>query len=269
MNHPATAYALVTGASSGIGESFARRLAGEGRSLVLVARSADRLSALAGELARARGVRALALPADLADPTAPARIFAETEGRGLPVDLLVNNAGFGTCGEFARLPAATELELLRVNVLALVDLTHRFLVPMLARRAGAIVNVASTAGFQPVPYHATYAASKAFVLNFSQAIAEEVRGQGVTVLALCPGTTRTPFFDRAGIDLARSDWRMEEPEAVVETALRALRRRNTLTISGWLNRLMIQSQRLAPRALVARAAATAMRARVGRAGGSY
>jgi len=151
-----------------------------------------------------------------------------------------------------------------VNVLALVELTHRFLAPMLARRAGAIINVASTAGFQPVPYFTTYAASKAFVVSFSQAIAEEVRSQGVTVLALCAGTTRTAFFDRAGIDVARTNWRMQEPAVVVEVALRALRRRKTLTIAGWLNRVMVQSQRLAPRRLVARAAATALRGRLGR-----
>ena len=264
MSDPLLPYALVTGASSGIGEVFARRLARDGRSLILVARTADKLSALAGELAKAHGIHAVALAADLADPTAPARIFAETEARGLPVDLLVNNAGFGTTGEFARLPLAAELELLQVNVLALVELTHRFLAPMLARRAGAIINVASTAGFQPVPYFTTYAASKAFVVSFSQAIAEEVRSQGVTVLALCAGTTRTAFFDRAGIDVARTNWRMQEPAVVVEVALRALRRRKTLTIAGWLNRVMVQSQRLAPRRLVARAAATALRGRLGR-----
>lgn len=262
-------YALVTGASSGIGEVFARRLAQEGRSLILVARTATRLTALADELAKAHGVRAIALPADLADRAAPGRIFAETEGRGLAVDLLINNAGFGTTGAFARLPLATELEMLQVNVLALVELTHRFLAPMLARHTGAIINVASTAGFQPVPYLTTYAASKAFVANFSQAVAQEVRGQGVTVLALCPGTTRTAFFDRAGVDVARIAWRLQAPEAVVETALRALRRRKALTISGWLNRLMIQSQRLAPRSVVVRAAAAAMRARLGRVRGSY
>lgn len=263
MRDPLNPYTLVTGASGGIGEAFARRLAQEGRSLILVARTARRLAALADELTNAHGVRAVALPADLADRTEPARIFAETEGRGLHVDLLINNAGFGTTGEFARLPLATEIEMLQVNVLALVELTHRFLAPMLARRSGAIINVASTAGFQPVPYLTTYAASKAFVVNFSQAVAEEVGGQGITVLALCPGTTRTAFFDRAGIDISSVAWRMHAPEAVVETALHALRRQKTLTISGWLNRIMVQSQRFAPRSLVVRAAAAALRTRLG------
>ncbi|HEY6236260.1 MAG TPA: SDR family oxidoreductase, partial [Candidatus Elarobacter sp.] len=193
--------ALITGASSGIGEAFARALAARGEDLVLVARSAERLEALAAELSAKHGVRAHVLPADLSDPKAVDALVAELTARGLTVTTLINNAGFGTHGEFASLDAARERDEVIVNVLAPVQLTHALLPAMVARKSGAIVNVGSTASFQPVPYMAVYGATKAFLLSFSEALAEEVRAHGVRVVALCPGQTDTAFF--AGIDEAR------------------------------------------------------------------
>src|SRR5437660_4891094 len=212
--------ALVTGASSGIGEAFARALAGRGDDLVLVARSADRLEALAAELRARHGVRAEVIAADLADPAAPDAIAAELAARGLAVDTLINNAGFGTHGEFAAQDAKRERDEVIVNAYAPLALTHALLPGMLARKHGEIVNVASTAAFQPVPYMATYGATKAFLLSFSEALAEEVRAHGVRVVALCPGQTDTAFFTEIGE--ARVG-RARRPEQLVASALRALR----------------------------------------------
>src|ERR1700733_4358660 len=169
------ATALVTGASSGIGEAFARAFAGRGDSLVLVARSVARLEALAAELTAEHGVRADALAADLSDPSAADAVVGELAARGIVVDTLVNNAGFGTHGEFAALDPKRERDEIMVNCFAPVALTRALLPGMIARKAGAVINVGSTASFQPVPYMATYGATKAFVLSFSEALAEEVR----------------------------------------------------------------------------------------------
>src|SRR5207237_631868 len=185
---------LITGASSGIGEAFARKLAARGHSLLLVARSEDKLIALCNELGRLNNVRAQYVAMDLSQPDAPARLFAETRSRALEIDLLINNAGFGSMGDFAQLDLARELNIIDLNVRSLVEMTHRFLGPMRQRKGGAIINVASTAAFQPVPFMATYAASKAFVLSFSEALWEENRPYGIKVMALCPGVTDTNFF---------------------------------------------------------------------------
>jgi short-subunit dehydrogenase len=158
---------LITGASSGIGEAFARKLAQRGRNVLLVARSEDKLNALCNELGRVSGVRAQYVVMDLTEADAPARLFAEAKERALEIDMLVNNAGFGSMGDFSNLELARELEMIDLNVKSLVELTNRFLLPMRQRRQGVIINVASTAGFQAVPYMATYAATKAFVLSFS------------------------------------------------------------------------------------------------------
>ncbi len=191
-------YALITGASSGIGEVFARELARAGRSLILVARSTDKLESLRAELQSAHpGVEVVVIPLDLSQQNAPAELFAGTESRGLYVDLLMNNAGFGAFEPFAELQLERQLEMLRLNVEALVALTHFFLQPMRARRAGAVINIASTAAFFPGPYFATYAATKAFVLSFSQALFVENRSHGVLVTAVCPGATATNFFEVA------------------------------------------------------------------------
>ncbi|MBV9439194.1 MAG: SDR family oxidoreductase [Candidatus Eremiobacteraeota bacterium] len=244
--------ALVTGASSGIGEAFARALADRGHDLVLVARSADRLRALAAELAARHGVRAEALAADLSDVAAPDAVVAELAARGLEIGLLVNNAGFGTHGEFASLDARRERDEVVVNAYAPVALTRALLPAMIARKRGAVINVSSTGGFQPVPYMATYGATKAFVLSFSEALAEEVRRYGVRVVALCPGQTETAFF--TGIDEARIG-RPRRPAQVVATALRALDRGHVVAVDGFANYLLANAGRFAPRFLTARVAA--------------
>lgn len=251
--------ALVTGASSGIGAVFARALAARGSHLILAARSTDRLEALAGELSTRHGVRAIALRADLSRPGAGAELSREVAARGLAVDVLVNNAGFATHGAFDAAPPERERDEIQVNVAAVVDLAHAFLPGMLARGTGAIVNVASTAAFQPVPYMAVYGATKAFVLSFSEALWAEVRGRGVSVLALCPGQTETAFFDVAG-DEARFG-RAETAEVVVERALRALARNRSYVVSGALNYLVAHQSRIFPRGLTARISAALLRPR--------
>ncbi len=206
--------ALVTGASAGIGAEFARALAARGSDVILVARSQERLRALADELARDFGVRAEVIAADLTRADAARDLYAEAEVRGLTVDLLINNAGFGTHGPFETLAPARDHAEVMLNVAAVVDLTHLFLPAMLKRGDGAVINVASTASFQPVPYMAVYGATKAFVLSFSEALWAECRGRGVRVLALCPGTTATEFFDVVGTqDAGRGDRRQAHPRA--------------------------------------------------------
>ncbi len=251
---------IITGASSGIGEVFARRLAARGRNVLLVARSEDKLITLCNELGRSNNIRAQYVALDLSLPKSPSRLFEEAEKRRLTVDLLVNNAGFGSFGNFAKADLARELNMIDLNVKALVELTYRFLQPMRERKQGAIINVASTAAFQAVPYMATYAATKAFVLSFSEALWEENRAYGIKVMALCPGVTETNFFEAARGEKppARAS---QTPEEVVETALRGLARGRSHIISGWINRVMTESERLAPRSLVTRMAGRMMRGR--------
>jgi uncharacterized protein len=249
---------LITGASSGIGEVFARKLAARGRNVLLVARSEDKLITLCNELGRSNSIRAQYVALDLSTSEAPARLFAKAEKRGLQVDMLINNAGFGSMGEFSKLELARELNMIDLNIKSLVELTYRFLQPMIERKKGAIINVASTAAFQPVPFMATYAATKAFVLSFSEALWEENRPYGIKVMALCPGVTDTNFFEaaRGQKPPARTS---QSPEDVVDTALRGLARGQSHVISGWTNFLMTQSERLAPRSLVIRLAGRMMR----------
>lgn len=251
---------LITGASSGIGEAFARKLAARGRNVLLVARSEDKLIALCNELGRLTSIRAQYIALDLQQPDAPLQLFEETKKRELEVEMLINNAGFGSMGEFAKLDLNRELEMIQLNVRAVVELAHRFLEPMRERKRGTIINVASTAGFQPVPYMATYAATKAFVLSFSEALGDENRAHGVHVMALCPGVTETNFFEVAGID--RPPMRtVQTPEEVVETALRALNRKKSLVISGWANWFVVEAERFVPRSAVVRVAGNALRSR--------
>ena len=253
---------LITGASSGIGEVFARKLAAQGHNLLLVARSEDKLINLCNELGRSESTHAQYVAMDLSERDAPAQLFAETQARGLEIDFLINNAGFGSMGDFSTLDLDHELNMIDLNVRSLVELTHRFLVPMRERKRGSIINVASTAGFQAVPFMTTYAATKAFVLSFSEALAEENRPFGVKIMALCPGVTDTNFFEAAKIQ--RPPARISQtPEAVVETALRALARGKGSVISGWTNFMMVQSERLTPRSVVTRIAGTMMRKTVG------
>jgi len=251
---------LITGASSGIGAAFARKLAARGRNVLLVARSEDKLIALCNELGRLTSIRAQYVALDLEQPDAAAQLLAETEKRQLEIDMLINNAGFGSMGDFVKLDLKRELEMLQLNIRALVDLTHHFLPPMRERKRGTIINVASTAGFQAVPYMATYAATKAFVLSFSEALWDENRMHGVHVMALCPGVTETSFFEAAGID--RPPMRtIQTAEEVVDAALRGLRRQKPVVISGWTNWLTTAAERFVPRSLVTKVAGKALRSR--------
>jgi len=241
----------VTGASTGIGRTFAERLARDQYDLVLVARDAGRLEELAKRLASERGIEARVLAADLTDPAGLGRVEAELAER--PPDLLVNNAGFGTVGRFAELDVDGEDREVRLNVLALMRLTHAALGPMLTRGHGGVINVSSLAGESASPYTATYAATKAFVTSFSEALSEELRGSGVRVQALLPGFTRTEFQERAGID-ARTipGFAWMEPEAVVEASLAALEKGQVVCIPGLGNRILAPFQRILPRSLVRR-----------------
>jgi short-subunit dehydrogenase len=253
---------LITGASSGIGEAFARNLAALNRDVLLVARSEDKLVTLCNELGRLNRIRAQYITLDLSLPEAPRQLFEEVEKRGLEIDLLINNAGFGAMGDFTKLNLERQLKMIDLNVKALVELTYRFLVPMRARGNGAIINVASTAGFQPVPYMASYAATKAFVLTFSEALWEENRLYGIKIMALCPGVTDTNFFEAAQTE--KPPMRvMQSPEEVVEAALSGLEHGRSHIVSGWTNLLMIEAERLVPRSFVARMAGRMMRPRYG------
>jgi short-subunit dehydrogenase len=251
---------LITGASSGIGAAFARKFAALGRNVFLVARSEDKLITLCNELGRMSGIRAQYLALDLTEPNAAAHLFEETKKRDLEIDMLINNAGFGSMGFFDKLDPETELEIIDLNVRALVDITHRFLLPMRERKQGTIINVASTAAFQPVPFMTTYAATKAFVLSFSEALAEENRPYGVHVMALCPGVTDTNFFAASHMD--RPPMRISQTaEDVVDTALRGLKRHKASIVSGWTNRLLVFIERFLPRFAVVRIAGKALRQR--------
>lgn len=254
MNRWQGRWAVVTGASAGIGRALAELLAQGGAKLILTARRRDRLEELAGKLASEHGATTEIFPVDLAKPEGPAELFAFTEGKGIEVDLLVNNAGFGGYGEFHRESLDRFRDMVRLNVSAVVDLTHRYLSGMVERRRGDVMIVASTAAFQPVPYISCYAATKGFDLLFAEGLAEEVRQYGVRVMALCPGPTDTEFMEVAG--QPRRAFRFaESAEKVARTGLDALEAGKTYVISGWLNYLQTHAERLAPRPFVARSAA--------------
>jgi len=242
-------WAVVTGASAGIGAALASQLAAGGTHLVLTARRKDRLDELAAKLHATHGVNVEVFPADLARPETPETLFAFTQGKGIAVEVLVNNAGFGAYGPFAEIPLHRQLEMVQVNVAAVIQLTHLYLPAMMARRRGHILILASTAGFQAVPFISTYAATKSFDLYFAEALSEEVRPHGVHITALCPGATSTEFQQVA----EQPDYAFrsaEGPEAVARAGLEALAAGKPLVISGTRNRLMTVSQRLAPRRLV-------------------
>jgi short-subunit dehydrogenase len=244
--------ALVTGASSGIGEAIARELASRGYALTLVARREDRLKALAGELAEQHGIEAETAKADLGDGGQRDRLATALEKSGRRVDILVNNAGFGAHGEFTRVSRERLTEMVRVNVEAVVDLTGRFLPPMAERGDGAVINIASVASFQPLPGSATYAASKAFVLSFSEAIRTEVRGEGVTVTAVCPGPVRTEFPEAAGMGAVEDRtpgmvWM--SPEDVAREAVDGAARGKRVVVPGALNRAGALAGQHSPRSV--------------------
>ena len=255
---------LITGASSGIGEAFARRLAAERHNLVLVARSENKLHELCDELMLEHEITAHYVAVDLTDYEADRRLFDETQKHNLEIDWLINNAGIGSMGDFARLELESELEMISLNVMALVVLTHHYLQKMRERGSGGtIINIASTASFQPVPFMATYAATKAFVRSFSEAVAEENRPFNINVLALCPGPTETNFFDAANIGTNVKDAFMKKgmqtSEEVVEAALSALNRGQSTAISGWTNWLMARLGNFVPNALITRAVGSVLR----------
>lgn len=246
-------WALVTGASSGIGQALAEQLAAYGANLVLTARRADRLAKLADDLASRFKVKTKIFPADLVRPQTPGEIFRFTEQNRLHVELLINNAGFGAYGEFHKIDAQRLLDMVQVNIASVVHLTHLFLPPMMERRSGYILVVASTAAFQPVPYITTYAATKGFDLLFAEGLAEEVRRYGVRVCALCPGSTASEFNEVAG--QPRLAGPQESNEKVARVGLEALAAGKPRVISGTRNWLSVEAQRLAPRRLVTRVAA--------------
>ena len=244
-------FALITGASSGIGACFARALAARGRHLVLVARSKDKLEALKSEIAARHSLRIEVIEQDLGLEGAAQRLATTLTKRGIAVDLLVNNAGFGAHGQFWKLPLERQAEMLRLNIVTLTELTYLLLPAMVERSGGGIINISSTASIQPVPYMNVYAATKAYVTSFSMGLAEEVREYGVKVLALCPGGTATNFF--AAGQFAKIDFvgGLQSPEAVVEVGLRAFDRGQSLAVTRFYNKLMIFAQRLVSRRFAA------------------
>jgi len=250
MPHPDRKTALITGASFGIGLEFSRIFAREGYNLILVARSADRLRQLASELEKAHGIRSLILAADLTQPGAPAYVLDQTTRADIQIDVLVNNAGFGQYGFFAGNDLEDCLRQIQLNVTTLTHLTRLYLPAMIERKTGGILNVASTAAFQPGPLMAVYFATKAYVLHFSEALANELNGTGVTVTCLCPGPTATEFQERAkatGVNLMK--FGVMDARTVAEDGYRALIARKPVAISGFRNWLLAQSVRFAPRHL--------------------
>ena len=255
---------LITGASSGIGEAFARRLAAKKHNLVLAARSEEKLHALCDELMLEHKITAHYVALDLTDFEADARLFEETEKHGLEVDWLINNAGIGSMGDFARLELESELKMIDLNISVLVALTHRYLPQMRAHKNGVIINVSSAAGFQPIPFMAAYAATKAFVTSFSEALAEENRTFNIKVLALCPGATETNFFNAANIKEPVQVKGMQTPEEVVEAALKAVGKGKTLVVSGLANYIGSVLGTLVPNYLITRTIGGVLRPKIER-----
>jgi short-subunit dehydrogenase len=255
-------WALVTGASAGIGMALARELATGGANLVLTARRKERLETLAQELSAAHKIRVEVFTADLAQARAPQEVYAYTAVKQINVDVLINNAGFGAYGEFASVETQRLLNMVQVNCGAVAHLTRLYLPQMLKQKRGDVLIVASTASFQAVPYISTYAATKAFDLLFAEGLAEEVRPYGVRVCALCPGSTETEFQEAAGQSGVASAMRNRETaEKVAHVGLQALAAGKSYVISGARNYLGAQSQRLVPRGLVTRIAGKMFRPR--------
>lgn len=250
--------ALITGASSGIGEAFAQQLAAEKQDLVLVARSQAKLEQLAQDLQSRHGIQVTVISQDLTEADSPTRIWETLQAQGKTIDLLINNAGFGDYGRFGDNSREKQLNMIQLNILALVDLTTLFLPPMLERGKGQIINVSSIAAFQPLPYLAVYSATKAFVLHFSEALWGEYRDRGIEVLAVCPGPTKTNFFEIAGFDPFKSAEDAEKdavsPEYVVREALSALKRGEiTVVPGGFSNQVVANVHRFLPRQTIIQA----------------
>jgi uncharacterized protein len=246
--------ALVTGATGGIGYEFARLLAGSCGRLVLTGRNRDRLAAAKKELENTGGADITVFPADLSDPAAAEELFRELERAKIEVDILVNNAGFGGHGAFVETNWKKEEAMLAVNVTAMTHLTKLFVKGMAERKRGRIVNVSSTAAFQPGPFMAVYYASKAYVLSFSEALASELKGTGVTVTALCPGPTKTGFATAAGMERTRlfRYAKVASPKDVARCGYQAMMKGKPVAVHGMLNKIAVFGIRLAPRRLVPR-----------------
>jgi uncharacterized protein len=242
---------LITGASGGIGYELAKLFALDHHNLILVARSGEKLAQIANEL-QSRGVTVRTYSLDLTQPPAPKFLFDQLQSQAVAVDILINNAGFGAFGEFAQMSNEEIFGQIQLNILALTELARLFLPPMLARHSGRIMNVASTAGFQPGPLMAVYYATKAYVISFSEALANEVRNSGVTVTCFCPGATHTGFAKRAGNDRSRLFKQLGamNVDKVALDGYRAVMEGRTLAISGAHNWLVMQSTRFAPRKLI-------------------
>ncbi len=243
--------ALITGASAGIGVELAECFAKDGYAVIVTARSEGPLKELAGRLAREHNVQAVAIPADIGQPGGGEKLASEIRSRGLGVDVLVNNAGYGMSGGFDDLSAESQLGMIDLNVRALVELTHIFFPQMLKNRRGGVLNVASTAAFQPGPFMTVYYATKAFVLSFSEALWEEARGTGVKVSALCPGPTESKFHDRAGTTKVRASKiaGMMTSRAVAQIGYNAFQRGQRVAISGGMNAFMARLVPFFPRGM--------------------
>lgn len=255
--------ALVTGGSGGIGLEIAKVLAARGFNLVLVARNRDALEAAAGQIEGKNTVSVHVFAADLRRRESPEAIFDFLRNESVGIDVLVNNAGFGLGGEFAETELTRELEMIQVNIAALTHLTKLFLPAMIKRKSGRILNVASTAAFQPGPLMAVYYATKAYVLSFSEALAEELRNAGVTVTALCPGPTRTEFAEEAQVGNSRlfTAFGVADAADVAEFGVSAMLHGRRVAIPGIRNKIVAQANRFAPRALTAKVARIAQESR--------
>lgn len=255
--------ALITGASSGIGEAFAEAFAKQGLDLILVARSKDKLDAIAARLTKKYGgVRVEVITADLSLPEPGAALLQKVNALGMGVDVLINNAGFGMASAFHESNAARQREMIALNVGAVVDLAHAFIPAMAERSVGAVINVASLAGFQPTPFMTVYGASKAFVLSFSEGLWAEYRGKGIAVLAVCPGPVDTLFFEATGNAALRKAIpasAMLSAEQVVAESLKALNSGKSVIVPGALMKLTSYLPRLLPRKVVANAVAKTMK----------
>jgi len=256
---PATKWALITGASSGIGYELSIVFAREGYNLILVSRNEEALQKLANQLHTEHEVLAKVIAKDLAASNSPQEIYSQLQKESIAVNVLVNCAGLGLAGKFSETDLNTELRMIQVNIMALTELTKLFLRDMVRRREGRILNVASTAAFQPGPLMAVYYATKAYVLSFSEAIFEELQGSGVIVTALCPGPTRTDFQNRAGLAEsklfnAKRLLRTDEPVEVAERGFEGMMHGEAIVIPGFRNKLLASAVRILPRKLVRKTA---------------
>ncbi|MCF0056368.1 SDR family oxidoreductase [Dyadobacter sp. CY356] len=264
-------YTLVTGASGGIGEALVRKLAARKHNLVLVARNAEKLAEISKQLEDQYKVQVEFIASDLSKPNAATVIFQEIQKQGWKIETLVNNAGIGSGGEFGALSLQSELELLQLNNASLVAMTHLFLQPMLERKSGTIINVASLASFIPVPYMATYAASKAFVRSFTQALTEEYKPYNIHIMLFAPGLTKTNFNESAGINNEKgvglsSDYKTsstQTPEEVADELLEALYAKKHFHVSGSRNRFGARLAALLPNTMITRFMAKSYRKKSG------